>query len=107
MGNNRGNYYSTSHIKYNPSQKEFWDFDFEEMGTEDQPAQIDYILKYTNAEKIEAYIGHSEGTTQMFIGASLMPNYFKEKVGLFVALAPVVRLDHSLNKAMVLASSIE
>ena len=47
MGNNRGNYYSTGHIKYTTSQKEYWDFDFEEMGLKDQPAQIDYILKYT------------------------------------------------------------
>lgn len=42
----------------------------------------------------------------MFIGSSLNPDYFKEKVGTFVALAPVVRLDHSLNKAMVMASQL-
>ena len=38
MGNNRGNYYSHEHIKYTTKQKEFWDFDFEQMGTYDQPA---------------------------------------------------------------------
>ena len=35
------------------------------------------------------YIGHSEGTTQFFLGASLLPEYFTEKVNLFVGLAPV------------------
>jgi len=40
----------------------------------------------------------------MFIGASLLPEYFKEKIELFVALAPIVRLDHSSNGAMVAAS---
>ena len=38
MGNNRGNIYSHEHIKYTTKQKEFWDFDFEQMGTFDQPA---------------------------------------------------------------------
>ena len=42
----------------------------------------------------------------MFIGASLKPDYFKEKVEYFVALAPIVRLDHSTNTAMVAASQI-
>jgi predicted alpha/beta hydrolase len=63
MGNNRGNIYSMSHIKYSPKEKEFWDFEFEQMGTYDQPAQINYILENTKAEKLAAYIGHSEGTT--------------------------------------------
>jgi lysosomal acid lipase/cholesteryl ester hydrolase len=35
------------------------------------------------------YIGHSEGTTQFFLGASLVPEYFTSKVNLFVGLAPV------------------
>jgi len=42
----------------------------------------------------------------MFIGASMKPEYFKNKVDLFVALAPIVRLDHSTNSAMVAASQI-
>ena len=48
-----------NHIKYTPSQKEFWDFDFEEMGLYDVPAFINYELKVTGKEKIAAYIGHS------------------------------------------------
>ena len=35
MGNNRGNFYSHEHVKYTTKQKEFWDFDFEQMGTYD------------------------------------------------------------------------
>ena len=42
----------------------------------------------------------------MFIGASMMPDYFNNKVDLFIALAPIVRLDHSTNTAMVAASQI-
>lgn len=83
--------------------------DFEEMGLHDLPAEIDYILNFTAGinplgNKLAAYIGHSQGTTQFFIGGSMRPTYFSEKVNLFVALAPVVRLDHSPNKLMVFAA---
>ena len=42
----------------------------------------------------------------MFIGASLAPDYFESKIDLFVALAPIVRLDHTLNGLMIMASQI-
>jgi len=101
---------SRGHVTLDPKKAEYWEFDFEEMGTKDVPAFIDFILnetKKTNAMdgKLAAYIGHSEGTSQMFIVASMLPDYFKAKVNLFVALAPIVRLDHSTNKAMVYAAN--
>ena len=34
----------------------------------------------------------------MFIGASLNPEYFKEKINLFIALAPVASTEHMSNK---------
>jgi len=40
----------------------------------------------------------------MFIGGSLKPDYFKEKVEYFVALAPIVRMTHTKNSAMLEAS---
>ena len=59
------------------------------MGTVDVPAFIDFVLEKTGLETL-SYIGHSESTTQMFMGLSLMPEYFKQKVNLYVALAPAV-----------------
>lgn len=35
LGNNRGNMFSRGHVKYTSKQKEYWNFDFEEMGTYD------------------------------------------------------------------------
>jgi pimeloyl-ACP methyl ester carboxylesterase len=46
------------------------------MGTKDTPAVIDYILAKTSFSQI-SYIGHSEGTTQIMAGASLIPDYYK------------------------------
>ena len=78
------------------------------MGLYDIPAFIDFILNKTEGKnvivKLAAYVGHSEGTTQFFIGSSLMPDYYYEKVNLFVALAPVVKLDNTPNKLLIFAS---
>jgi len=62
MGNNRGSFYSMAHVNYTSNQKEYWDFDFEQMGLYDLPAFIDHITATTGHEKI-LYMGHSEGTT--------------------------------------------
>ena len=62
LGNNRGNRFSRHHTEYKTHSKEYWDFDWEDMGTKDTPAIIDFVLKETGFDKIN-YIGHSEGTT--------------------------------------------
>ena len=59
----------------------------------DLPTFIDYILGVTGQQKL-TYIGHSQGTTQMFLGASINPTYFHSKVNLFVALGPVTLLNN-------------
>jgi hypothetical protein len=38
------------------------------------------------------------------MGAALEPEYFEKKVKLFIALAPIAKLDHSTNEAMIMAS---
>ena len=100
LGNNRGSDFSKNHTTLKTDQPEFWEFDFEEMGLYDVPAEIDYILNLTKFDKIAAYVGHSEGTSQFFIGASLKADYYKEKVGISFLLAPIARLDHTTISAL-------
>jgi lysosomal acid lipase/cholesteryl ester hydrolase len=69
------------------------------MGTKDTPAMIDYMLKQTGASKIN-YIGHSEGTTQLLAGASLMPEYYTPKINHAALLAPVTTFRGTTNKYM-------
>lgn len=69
LGNSRGNYYSRKHIRLSPKDKAFWDFTWVDMGRMDIPKMVDYALKLSKAEKL-TYIGHSQGTTQMFVGLS-------------------------------------
>ena len=69
------------------------------MGTKDTPAMIDYMLEQTGASKIN-YIGHSEGTTQLLAGASLMPEYYTPKINHAALLAPVTTFRGTTNKYM-------
>lgn len=55
-------------------------------------------------EKI-TYVGHSQGTTQMFYALATNEDYLKDRINLFVALAPCTRMDHGslINILSILA----
>ena len=96
MNNSRGNRYSRDHSYLDPDERgadvpaEFWKFSFHELAIYDQPAAWEYIQNYTKAKKI-TYIGHSQGTTQMFAALSENPEFFKERMHCFIAIAPAAR----------------
>ena len=69
------------------------------MGLYDVPAFIDFILSTTGFSKL-SYVGHSEGTTQLFIGMSMLPAYYASKLNLFIALAPIANLGHTTSSLM-------
>jgi lysosomal acid lipase/cholesteryl ester hydrolase len=76
LGNNRGNKYSRNHISLNPDKDiKFWNYSLHEMGILDLPAMIDFILGETGREKI-SYIGHSQGTAQLFAALTIDNEYF-------------------------------
>ncbi len=94
LGNNRGNKYSRQHLTMNPDKdKEFWNFSLHEMGTLDLPAIIDFILKETGSEKI-SYVGHSQGTAQLFAALTLNNDYFSQRLNSFLAFGPVTNLKN-------------
>lgn len=47
----------------------FWDFTFADMGRYDVPANFKYVLDFTGKKRM-AYVGHSQGTMQMFYALS-------------------------------------
>ena len=57
------------------------------MGYFDMPAVSDYIREATSQQKM-AYIGHSQGTTQMFAALAKDPEYWKERISAFMVMAP-------------------
>mmetsp|Transcript_55023 Transcript_55023/g.63290 ORF Transcript_55023/g.63290 Transcript_55023/m.63290 type:complete len:395 (-) Transcript_55023:176-1360(-) len=94
FGNSRGNKYSLGHRSLiSSSSKQFWDFSWQHMSEHDLPAAFAYIAKLTG-QKIN-YVGHSQGTTQMF---ALLANPAGKKADVvnnlrkFAALGPVTYL---------------
>ena len=101
MGNNRGTQFSRGHEHLDSADPKdmpaYYDFDFEDMGLYDITAFTDFITEKTGQEKI-TYIGHSMGTSQFFVGATMLPEYYEKKFNLFVALSPIVREEHTKSE---------
>eukprot|EP00588_Corethron_pennatum_P003963 CAMPEP_0194291486 /NCGR_PEP_ID=MMETSP0169-20130528/43478_1 /TAXON_ID=218684 /ORGANISM="Corethron pennatum, Strain L29A3" /LENGTH=460 /DNA_ID=CAMNT_0039039381 /DNA_START=91 /DNA_END=1473 /DNA_ORIENTATION=- len=97
LGNQRGTKHSLTpgHETLDPKRdRAYWQFSFTEMGDFDAPAQVDYVRAATGQSKI-AYVGHSQGTTQMFYALSEREDFWAERLHLFVALAPVTALGYT------------
>ena len=61
----------------------YWDFSFEEMGLYDTKAMIKHINDETHVKKI-AYVGISQGGTQMYYALALNNHWFKEHLNLAI-----------------------
>nr|XP_045622183.1 lipase member K-like isoform X2 [Procambarus clarkii] len=101
LSNSRGNHYSRNHTHLSPDDKHFWDFSWDEMGSLDLPAVIDYILATTRHEQLY-YIGHSMGTTIFFACMATKPEY-NSKVKAMFGLGPVATVGHVTSPIKYLA----
>lgn len=105
MSNNRGNLYSLAHVTLNPSQEEFWEFSWDEMARYDLPANVQFVLNATGYSTL-GYVGHSQGTLQMFAALSNEPSlvgYFNT----FVGLGPVATVGHITNELLLLLAKFD
>lgn len=93
MGNARGNKHSRQHKSILPEDPKFWEFSWNEIGSNDLPAMIDFVLEKTGEQQL-AYIGHSQGTTSFFVMCSERPEY-NQKISLMIALAPIAPMSHA------------
>jgi len=112
FGNNRGNKYGRNHTSLDPEKRfgGFWEFTWDEMAMFDMPAMVNYVAAKTISEGRNGqvgWVGHSEGTIQMFAAASTTPPFVSEeltkalnKVSLFVALAPVAYVSNHRSKLL-------
>jgi pimeloyl-ACP methyl ester carboxylesterase len=95
LGNNRGNVYSLGHTSMVPdASSDYFNYSFQKLGQYDLPAQIDMVKQKTGVSKV-TYMGHSQGTSQMFYALSKFPNEISSRVNLFVACAPVTRMANA------------
>lgn len=104
LTNTRGNRHSRKHVTLSPDCASFWNFTWHEMGYYDIPATIDYVMAITR-EKVY-FIGHSMGTTMLFVMTSTRPEY-NANLRLAFALAPAAFLwkpSHQSVKAIIPSS---
>ena len=80
------------------SDATFYDYSFYDNGMLDLMTQFDYAYKASGSQKF-TYIGHSQGTTEMFAMLS-DTTYFNDKLSLFIACAPIVYLGNVEDEMM-------
>lgn len=85
--------------------REYWQHNFEQMGYYDLPAFIDYILEH-NSNSSLTYIGHSQGTAQLFAALTFPERleYFQSRINLFLAFGPVSKLGNSRSTLLTFMS---
>ena len=100
LANGRGTLPSRNHTRFDADsritkQREaYWDWSWPELGDYDNPAFVDLVREVSGQAKI-TYIGHGQGATQMFHSlTSKKQLWYKDRLDLFVALAPVTQLSH-------------
>ena len=91
QSNNRGNAYGLRHKTLSNTSAAFWNFSFTEMAAFDLPANVQAALSISGRGTL-AYVGHSEGTMQAFIGFA--GEELASKVSVFVALSPVAYIGN-------------
>ena len=90
----RGTLYSREHDVYEATQEEFWDFTWEEIGTKDAAAAIDYVHNLTG-KKVNM-TGYSMGTTNIFSALAMRYEYFEERTDKVALFAPCTVTDGSM-----------
>lgn len=106
MGNARGSSYSRNHTTLNPdTDSKFWNFSWHEIGIYDLPASIDYILEVTNSNSLY-YVGHSQGSTSMYVMASELPEY-NTKIKYYAHLAPIAFMGHLVSPPFKILAGLQ
>ncbi len=103
QSNNRGNAYGLRHQTLANTSAAFWNFSFTEMAVFDLPANVHAALSISGRSTL-AYIGHSEGTMQAFIGFA--DEELAAKVSVFVALSPVAYIGNITSTILQIVAKL-
>ncbi|XP_074029937.1 gastric triacylglycerol lipase isoform X2 [Leptinotarsa decemlineata] len=95
MLNFRGTWYSKGHINLKSTDKDYWQFNLDDLGVHDVRSIVKLVYEKTNRQAI--YIGYSMGTTSFFIYSSSFPDETKNYLKGMVALAPVINFKDSIS----------
>jgi lysosomal acid lipase/cholesteryl ester hydrolase len=107
LGNNRGNKHSRFHKTYSTDSFEFWNFSFHEMGLYDLPAFINHIIQINTFSDKIVYIGHSQGTAQLFAALTQNLEFFETKIKLAIMLGPVASVCNINSQLLILMHTLK
>ncbi|GJQ83200.1 hypothetical protein Trydic_g18226 [Trypoxylus dichotomus] len=93
LGNFRGTRYSNKHRYLRKSDREYWNFSFDELGSFDVQSTIDLIHRTTKQPAI--YIGYSLGAIAGHVYSSAYPDEAENKVKVMISMAPATLIETS------------
>ena len=70
----------------------------------DYQSNIEYVRAKTSQSKI-AFIAHSQGTTTMWAAMSHQPDWFRDRISIFIAIAPVAQLQYMKSELLKFLAS--
>ncbi|XP_058091601.1 triacylglycerol lipase 1-like isoform X2 [Magnolia sinica] len=90
IGNARSSSFSLGHLHYSQCQKEYWDWDLDDIATNDVPTMLRFIRRVT--EKQILYVGFSQGAMAGF--AAFTYSKVSDLVEKAVMLSPIAYLSN-------------
>uniref|UniRef100_A0A7N0UCQ8 Lipase n=1 Tax=Kalanchoe fedtschenkoi TaxID=63787 RepID=A0A7N0UCQ8_KALFE len=100
IANTRGTRFSRRHRNLNPSQREYWNWSWDEIVAYDLPAAFEFVHRQTG-QKMD-YIGHSLGTLVAL--ASISEGKLVDKLKSIALLSPVAYLSYMKTPLGVIAA---
>ncbi|KAH0818291.1 hypothetical protein GEV33_004500 [Tenebrio molitor] len=89
LGNQRGTPYSRRHETLKTTDLEYWDYNLDTVAVYDISASLNKVANETGMEGSIIYIGHSRGTTLIFMYAAEYPEETERLLKGIIALSPI------------------
>jgi pimeloyl-ACP methyl ester carboxylesterase len=93
LANQRGTRYSREHTKLKDSDHKYWLYSLDDLAQYDVPAALDLIANVTGKAGSIVYMGHSRGSTVIFMYASSNPVHTRRMLKGIVAFSPIAYFD--------------
>ncbi|XP_044266008.1 lipase member N-like [Tribolium madens] len=93
LSNQRGTRYSRTHNTLNAAGYDYWLYSIDQVASNDVPTILEKVALETGKSGSIIYIGHSRGSTLIFMYASTFPQKTEKLLKGIIALSPVVYLD--------------
>ncbi|KAH9573097.1 hypothetical protein CY35_02G188500 [Sphagnum magellanicum] len=90
IANVRGTRWSHGHITLTKTDRDYWDWTWDELAMYDLPAMLKFVYKTTGSKVF--YVGHSQGTIMGM--AAFTQTHVTDMVAAAALLSPITYLDH-------------